>query len=90
MDQERPTQQEQPTEQKQIYDVVAEIFIGSMVSIMGLLVLITPLTTDMSEDSPWNPVFIDVSMGALYLIIGGYVLFRAWRRSKSGERETEN
>lgn len=89
MDQERPTEQEQPTESKQIYDVVAELFIGSLVSIIGLLVLITPLVSSMPEDYPWNPVLVDVLVGALYLIIGGYVLFRARRRLRSGEGGTE-
>lgn len=85
MDQERSTQEDQPTEGGKIYDVVAEIFIGSMVSIIGLLVLVTPLVSAMPEDHPWNPVLIDLSVGTLYLIIGGFILYRAWRRVKSGE-----
>ena len=89
MDQEQAPQQEPPREQKQVYDVIAEIFIGSMVSIMGVLVVVTPLVSDMPEDHPWNPVLIDVLVGALYLIIGGFVLYRAWRRAKSIGREPE-
>lgn len=90
MDQERAPQQEPPREQRQVYDVMAEVFIGSLVSIIGALVVVTPLISDMPEEHPWNPVLIDVLVGALYLIIGGFVLYRARRRAKSIGGEPED
>ncbi len=89
MDRERAPQQEPPREQRQVYDVMAEVFIGSLVSIIGALVMVTPLISDMPEDHPWNPAIIDVLVGALYLIIGGFVLYRAWRRAQSIGREPQ-
>jgi uncharacterized membrane protein HdeD (DUF308 family) len=89
MDQERPAQQEPSRRQKLEYDVASEIFIGSMVLIMGALIFITLLVTDMPEEHPWNPVVMNVLTGSIYLVIGGFVLYRARRRAKFLEQRPQ-
>ena len=59
------------------YDITAEVFIGSMVSAIGLLVLITPLVSTMPQDHPMNATLIDVVIGLIYIAIGALVFYRA-------------
>lgn len=59
------------------YDLPVELFAGSVILIMGVLVLVTPLTTDMPADLPWNPLLINILSGGLYVLIGFFFLWRS-------------
>lgn len=59
------------------YDLPVELFAGSVIFVMGVLVLVTPLITEMPADTPWDPVLINVSSGAIYMLVGAYFIRRA-------------
>lgn len=59
------------------YDLPVDLFAGTVILIMGVLVLVTPLITDMPTDTPWDPVLINVSSGAIYVLAGAYFIRRA-------------
>lgn len=59
------------------YDLPVELFAGSVILIMGVLVLVTPLTTDMPANLPWDPLFINILSGGLYVLIGFFFLWRS-------------
>lgn len=59
------------------YDLPVELFAGSVILIMGVLVLVTPLTTDMPADLPWNPLLINILSGGIYVLIGLFFLWRS-------------
>jgi len=87
----QPAQQEQDAQQRAAdeYNVATEIFIGAMLTIIGVLVLITPVVSEMPRDLPVDPVLLDVVIGLLYLAIGTGVFGRAWRkRAKAPDRSS--
>lgn len=59
------------------YDLPVELFAGSVILILGVLVLVTPLITEMPTDIPWNPTLINVTSGAIYVLAGAYFIRRA-------------
>lgn len=92
----QPPQQEQQEQQEQRdaqqraaddYNVTTEIFIGGMLTIIGVLVLVTPAFSELPRDLPISPVLLDVAIGLLYVAIGAGVFHRAWRkRAKAPDR----
>ena len=65
------------TNEQTEYDLPVELFAGSVVIIMGVLVLLTPLITTIPQDYVWNPALMDLVSGAIYIIIGVYLLIRS-------------
>ncbi len=59
------------------YDLPVELFAGSVILIMGVLVLVTPLIADMPADVPWDPVLINGLSGGIYVLVGAYFIRRA-------------
>ncbi|WP_101295903.1 hypothetical protein [Halegenticoccus soli] len=59
------------------YDLPIELFAGTIILTMGILVLVTPIVTEMPTDSPWNPTAMNVITGGIYLLIGAGFLRRA-------------
>lgn len=59
------------------YDLPVELFAGLVILTMGLLVVVTPLITEMPNDVPWNPVLLNVTSGALYIVVGAYFVRRS-------------
>ena len=59
------------------YDLPVELFAGIVILIMGVLILITPLVTEMPSDFVWNPTLINGISGAIYLVVGAYFIRRA-------------
>ncbi|RRJ31401.1 hypothetical protein [Halocatena pleomorpha] len=59
------------------YDLPVELFAGSVIFIMGVLVLVTPLITEMPADTPWDPVLINGISGGIYVLTGVYFIRRA-------------
>lgn len=59
------------------YDLPVELFAGSVILIMGMLVLVTPLVAEMPTDAPWNPVLINGLSGGIYVLVGAYFIRRA-------------
>ncbi|UPM45025.1 hypothetical protein [Halocatena salina] len=59
------------------YELPVELFAGSVILTMGVLVLVTPLITTMPSDVPWDPVFVNVTSGAIYVLCGMYLVHRA-------------
>lgn len=56
------------------YELPVELFAGTVILIMGVLVLVTPLITDMPTDLPWDPILINVTSGAIYMAAGAYFI----------------
>jgi hypothetical protein len=77
-----------PQRARRSYDVTAEFFIGSLVAIIGALVLVTPLFSAMPRNHPMNPALLDVIVGGMYVVIGGVVFARA-RRKATRARQPE-
>lgn len=61
------------------YDLPVELFAGTVVTTMGILVVLTPLIANMPRDYVWNPVLMDLLSGAIYIVIGIYLLIRSRR-----------
>lgn len=59
------------------YDLPVELFAGSVILIMGVLVLLTPLIADMPANMPWDPVLINGLSGGIYVLVGAYFIRRA-------------
>lgn len=59
------------------YELPVELFAGSVIIVMGVLVLITPLITAMPTDIPWDPVLINMFSGSIYVLVGAYFVQRA-------------
>lgn len=59
------------------YDLPIDLYAGVIIAIMGILVLVTPLLTEMPADAPWNPTLMNLISGAIYLIVGLGLLLRA-------------
>ena len=59
------------------YDLPVELFAGIVILIMGVLVLITPLVTEMPSEFVWDPTLINGISGAIYLVVGAYFIRRA-------------
>jgi hypothetical protein len=86
MDGESTTTTEETTRKEQMtvesdtsreYNLPVELFAGIVILIMGSLVLVTPLFADMPTNLVWDPVFVNVSSGILYLIVGAIFVYRS-------------
>lgn len=72
------TEQESPeTSRENDYDLPVELFAGIVILIMGALVLITPVFSEMPADLVWNPTLINAISGTIYLVVGAYFVRRA-------------
>lgn len=59
------------------YDLPVELFAGIVILIMGALVLITPVFSDMPADLVWDPILINGISGTIYLLVGAYFIRQA-------------
>ncbi|WP_121741490.1 hypothetical protein [Natronorubrum halophilum] len=59
------------------YDLPIDLYAGTIIAIMGLLVLITPLVAEMPSDAPWNPMAMNLISGAIYVVVALALLVRA-------------
>lgn len=59
------------------YELPVNLFAGSVILIMGVLVLVTPLITSMPTDVPWDPVLINATSGVIYVLVGAYFIRRS-------------
>lgn len=59
------------------YNLPVELFAGIVILIMGFLVLITPLIYEMPTNLVWDPIFINIASGAIYLLVGAFFLYRS-------------
>lgn len=66
-----------PRTQPDAYDLPIELYAGVIIVIMGALVLVTPLLTQMPSDAPWNPTLMNLISGSIYVIVGLGLLFRS-------------
>lgn len=58
------------------YDLPIELFAGTVILIMGILVVLTPLTTEMPGDWVWSPTAMNAFGGTIYIVVGGFLLYR--------------
>ncbi|QRV17648.1 hypothetical protein JMJ58_22845 (plasmid) [Haloterrigena salifodinae] len=61
------------------YDLPIDLYAGAIILIMGVLVLVTPLFTDMLSDAPWRPTSMNLISGTIYVLVGLVLLRRAGR-----------
>ena len=59
------------------YDLPVELFAGAVVIVMGILVLATPLITEMPSNWVWDPLLMNLISGSIYVIAGLFLIYRA-------------
>jgi hypothetical protein len=58
------------------YDLPIQLFAGTVIAIMGLLVLATPLVTAMPSDHVLDPTAMNVVSGGIYVAVGVFFAYR--------------
>lgn len=58
------------------YDLPIELYAGTVILIIGVLVAITPFTAEMPTDWVWDPVMMNTISGAIYITAGVFLLHR--------------